>query len=64
MRSRSKQAPDGLQYLEKPLLAAIAAEQAAVESRLGHPICGRYLGGDDAHPNVCWKAPFHTGAHL
>lgn len=64
VRSRTQQPPDGLQYLAKPLLAAIAAAQAQVEGELGHPICGRYLGGTDEHPNVCWRAPLHEGSHL
>ena len=57
-------ASDGLAYLPKPLLAAITAERQRVERKLGLSICGRYLGGPDEHPNVCWRSRGHSGAHL
>ena len=62
--SSSHPAPSGLVYLPKSLLAAIAAEQERVERKLGLSICGRYLGGPDGHPNVCWRSRGHGGVHL
>jgi hypothetical protein len=64
MRSPRHQPSSGLSYLPVSLLAAIAAERTRAESKLGHSICGRYLGGLDEHPNVCWRFPAHGGSHL
>jgi hypothetical protein len=64
MRSGRHQPSNGLAYLATPLLAAIAAKTARVEGDLGHSICGRYLGGPDGDPNVCWRSPGHDGSHL
>jgi hypothetical protein len=64
MRSRRPPPSNGLAYLAKPLLAAITAERTRVERKTAHSICGRYLGGLDEHPDVCWRSPGHDGAHL
>jgi hypothetical protein len=53
-----------LKYQDEPLIVAVLAERARVESELGHVICGRYLGDRDAHPNVCWQSRAHAGSHL
>ena len=64
MRSRKPAPSDGLKYLDEPLIVAVGAERARVESELGHMVCGRYLGDRDGHPNVCWESPAHAGGHL
>jgi hypothetical protein len=64
MRSGKPGPSDGLKYQDEPLIVAVLAERARVESELGHVICGRYLGDRDAHPNVCWQSRAHAGSHL
>jgi len=46
------------------VVTAVYAERTRVERDLGHVICGRYLGGPDSHPNVCWQSRGHAGIHL
>ena len=64
MRARKPPPSNGLAYLDKPLLVAITAERTRVERKLGISICGRYLGGPDEHPDVCWRSRGHDGGHL
>ena len=54
----------GLRYRSDTEVAQIAAERSAVEHRLGHVICGHYLGNRDGQPNVCWLSRGHSGRHL
>jgi hypothetical protein len=64
MRSGRPAPSDGLKYLDEPLIVAVRAERARVESELGRVVCGRYLGGRDGRPNVCWQSPAHAGRHV
>ena len=54
----------GLRYVPESVVTAVYAERTRVERDLGHVICGRYLGGPDSHPNVCWQSRGHAGIHL
>ena len=64
MRSRKPAPSDGMNYLDEALIVAVRAEHARVEGELGHRVCGRYLGEQAGHPNVCWRSPAHAGRHL
>jgi len=64
VRARTSIYPKELRYLSPADKGRIITERADTESRLGHSICGRYLGTSDDHPNVCWKTPGHPGTHL
>lgn len=64
VRTRTVQRDDELRYLPEVVVAGVVAERADVEKRLGHTVCGRYLGGPEDRPNVCWKSPGHGDGHL
>jgi len=64
VKHRSSVRDKELRYRSDTERAWMAGGRSDAEQRLGHVVCGHYLGSREGRPNVCWRSRGHSGRHL